>query len=64
MSFGVLLAGPWDSLEALKIHVKTFGFRGPKKVVFEVLKGPRGVKIPPQTPLGPILEPLELLEAS
>ena len=55
---------PCRVLLALIIHVKKCGFEVKKKVVFEVLKGPRGVKIAPQRPLGPILEPLELLEAS
>ena len=31
---------------------------------FEVPERPGGVKIGPQRPLGPILEPLQLLEAS
>ena len=44
----VLLAGLWDCFEPY----------------FEVLKGPGGGKISPQRRLGPILEPLQLLEGS
>ena len=56
MSCRVLLAfsgAPWK-------HSKFM----PKTVVFEVLRGPRGVKIGPQRLLGPFLERLGLMEAS
>ena len=36
----------------------------PKTVIFEVLRGPRGVKISPQRLLGLFLERLGLMEAS
>ena len=35
-----------------------------KTAVFEVLRGPRGIKIGPQRPLGAFLERLDLLQAS
>ena len=56
MSCRVLLAGPRGSLEALKFI--------PQIVVFEVPRSPGGGKIGPQRRLGPILEPLQLLEGS
>ena len=55
MSCRVLLAGsgaPWKHSNFM-----------PKTVIFEVLRGPRGVKIGPQRLLGPFLERLGLMEA-
>ncbi len=55
MSCSVLLASTWDSFEALKFDATDD--------IFEVAKGPRGIKIGPQRPLS--WRPLEvLLEAS
>ena len=56
MSCRVLLAGsgaPWKHSNVM-----------PKTAIFEVLRGPRGVKIGPQRLLGPFLERLGLMEAS
>ena len=36
----------------------------PQSIIFEVLRGPRGVKIGPERPLGPFLERLGLMDAS
>jgi len=56
MSCKVLLAGPWRSFEAIKFHAQS--------IIFEVLRGPGGVKIGPERPPGPFLEHLGLTEAS
>ena len=56
MSCRVLLAGsgaPWKHSDFM-----------PQTDIFEVLRGPRGVKNGPQRPLGPFLERLGLMEAS
>ena len=56
MSCSVLLASPWGSFEALKFDAQI--------AVFEVPRGPGGVKMGPQRPLGPFLERLGLMDAS
>ena len=60
MLLDVVQSAPGRPLELLGSIANSYQ----KKLVFEVLQGPRRVEIGPQRPLGPILECLGLMDAS